>query len=358
MAIRSYKKILKQNKSPAYRGRFSPIGLDIGSDRIKLLQLTRSGGAAAIYRQALFPAPAGGPGCDPAALSETLKEIFRQARFRHNRVQLSIHSQAVTLRRISLPPLSPPEITRAMRWEAQKTLPFPPEEAVFDYAFVDSRTEQGKTVLDFVLAAVPKAVAEDYTGAAARAGLYPEAVEIAPLALRRAVEWCGATGPPPLRETLLVVEVGAESSDLLVLHRGRYRFYRPINLGVNHFCQEAFPGQPAGDRSRQRLCSAEPLSERGLAGTALNLARQIARSLEFYAYETEYPEKQCRGALLCGGGAMIQGLESFLTGELGIQTARFDPLVPPYFKAGGGPETAEGPLFATALGLALRGWAR
>lgn len=356
---------LKRNLKSAYRGRFSPIGLDIGSARIKLVQLTQSGGVPAVYRHAVIPAPAGGlqdaKNGFTAALSETLKEMIKQAGCHHNRVQLSLQSQTATLRRITLPLMSPQEIARTMRWEAEKHLPLSPEEAVFDYAFLDSRIAGGNTVLDFLLAAVPKAVAEDCFEAAAKAGLYPEAIEIAPLALRRAIEWCAAIHPHPYRGTLLVVHTGAESSDLMVLHQARYRFFRPINLGVNHLEQDAAAFSRLSPAESRRLSrSDEPLSEH-LSGTVVKLARQITRSLEFYAYETEYPEKQCRAALLCGGGAMIPGLDTFLSNELGLETIRFDPLAPPYFKSGDGYSGAEekaGPLFATALGLALRGWAR
>lgn len=366
MAIPRFKEILRKSCPRAiYRSRFSPIGLDIGSTRIKLVQLAYSGGVTTVYRRTAFPAPEGlfqgRENGFPSALSETLKEAIQKTNCFQNRVQLCLHSQAVTLRRITLPLLSPPEIARAMRWETEKQLPLSPEESVFDYAYLDRRNERGNTVLDFVLAAVPKAVTEGCAEAALRAGLYPEAIESAPFALRRAVDWCGAIRPHPLRETLLVVHIGAENSDLLVLHQGRYRFYRPLNLGVSHFAREAAISRLSPAESQTLLGSAETLLARGLTETALKLARQIARSLEFYAYETDYPEKQCRAALLCGGGAMIPGLDTFLTNELALETIRFDPLSPPFFKAGGGnsrTDAADGPLYAAALGLALRGWAR
>ncbi|HOL17294.1 MAG TPA: pilus assembly protein PilM, partial [Bacillota bacterium] len=217
----------------ADRGRFSPIGLDLGSSQIKLMQLQRKNGAFSIYRNASFPSPAGSNG----ELAETIQRALKENGCRGRRVIVSLHGQAATLRLITLPPLSPAEVCRAMRWEAERQLPLPAEESVYDYAFLDKRTFRGKTVLEFILAAAPRSVAENCTGAVLKAGYFPEAIEVAPLALRRAVHWCGSYNYHPCNGTVLVIHIGRENSDLLVLHRGRHRFYRAINVGINHLCK-------------------------------------------------------------------------------------------------------------------------
>ena len=242
-----------------------------------------------------------------------------------------------------------------MRWEAEKQLPLPLEESVFDYAFLEKRISQGKTVLEFALAAAPKAQVRICAQAAAQAGFYPEAIETAPFAIRRAVRWRGGFQPSPYRDTVLVIHTGAESSDLLVLHQGLFRFYRPVSLGVNHFRREAAVSRRKQGEAEQFLQPPDPLSDRNLAGAALKLARQAARTMEFYARETDYPEKKCSAVLLCGGGALIPDLDSYLTSELGLETSRFDPL-PNDPEAGIKDES--GPLYSAALGLALRGWPR
>ncbi len=355
MAIRLLKGLLKQCSPKAlYRGRFSPIGLDIGSSYIKLIQLTQTDGAPAVYRYAAVPIPQGylegGKNGDPAILSDALKGIIEKTGFRSSRVQLSLPSQVVTLRRLTLPLLYPAEVAKAIRWEAEKHLPLPADETVFDYAFLERRTVEDKTILDFMLAAAPKAVARRCTETVLKAGLYPQGLDIALFALRRAMIWCGAIKPRPC----LVVHIGAECSDLLILHHERYRFYRPLNIGTNHFSRDTAV-------EKQIMEPAKELCSLNLTGAAVKLAQQIARSLEFYAYETEHVDKHCAAVLLCGGGAMIPGLASFLQEELGIEISLFNPLAPPTLKtcdSSGDAAAATGLLYPIAIGLALRGWIR
>lgn len=338
----------------AGRRAFSPIGLDLGSSQIKLMQLQRKNGVVSIYRCASFPSPAGRDG----DLADTIQRALKEAGCRGRRVVASLHGQAAILRRITLPPLSPPEVSRAMRWEAEKQLPLPAEEFVYDYAFLEKRNFRGKTVLDFILAAVPRSVAENCTEAVLKAGYFPEAIEAAPLALRRAVHWCGSHNLPPCNGTVLVIHVGRENSDLLVLHRGRHRFYRPVNVGINHFCKEAAKSSKLSPAEAECcLFSTAPLQHRGLGAAVSKLARQAARSLEFYTLETEFPEKHCEAVLLCGGGALIPGLEERLSSELGLPVSRFNPFAASCFPDGPGNGFESGPLYSIALGLALRGWA-
>lgn len=356
-----FNRFLKQNRHKlADHRRFSPIGLDIGSAMIKLVQLEQRNGHTRLYAHAALPAPPNRSRngiVELSDLSETLCALLKQSGAHSNRTYLSLHSQAMTLRRVTLPPLSPSEVARAMRWEAVKQLTLPLEESVFDYAFLEKRISQGKTVLEFALAAAPKAQVKSYVEAASQAGFYPEAIETAPFALRRAVHWCGGFQPSPHRNTVLIIHTGAESSDLLVLHQGHFRFYRPVNLGVNHFRREAALSRRKQGETEQLLRPPDSLSGRGQAGAALKLARQAARTMEFYALETDYPEKKCSAVLLCGGGALISGLDSYLAAELDLETSRFDPL-PVDSGAGAGIEDESGPLYSAALGLALRGWIR
>ena len=361
MGFISFKGAFRQRGAQARaRGRFSPLGLDIGSACIKLVQLEQIAAGPPRCRWAACPAPKGllkNSRADSAALTEALQGLIKSGGFNQGPVHIGLPGQAATVRRITLPPLSPRDVAKAMRWEAAKHLPLPAEEAVYDYAFLEKRVSEEKTVLELILAAAPKALTETLAGAVTQAGLSPEAIEATPFALSRAVQWCAAAEPKPFQDTLLVIYVGARSSDLLVLHRGVIRFFRPVAIGVNHFRQEGTrtgkhpPGEAA---ALQRI--AEPLLPYGPSNPAQKLTRQAARSLEFFISENDYPEHHCGAVLLCGGGALIPGLTETLAAELDLETVPFNPLSPPYACPSPG-ESPAGPLYSAAFGLAVRGWA-
>ena len=153
-----------------------------------------------------------------------------------------------------------------------------------------------------------------------------------------------------------MINLGAAGTDLLIAARGRYRFFRHLNFGTSHFSSAAAP-EPAG-----RTAPDPGLTGDYLKGAAATLARQIIRSLEYYGYETDYPEVNCRTALLCGGVAALPGLAELLGRELGLETRLLNPLGKlQSCRRSALPDAestmdADGALFNVALGLALRRW--
>ncbi|HEX8551113.1 MAG TPA: type IV pilus assembly protein PilM [Abditibacteriaceae bacterium] len=85
------------------------------------------------------------------------------------------------------------------------------------------------------------------------------------------------------------------------------------------------------------------------------LAGETRRSLEYFG--SRYPDAGVRRIVLVGGGAKLTNIDAYFTQELGIPTARGNPFAGVSVKAaqaGSGWVDENGPLFAVALGLALR----
>lgn len=85
------------------------------------------------------------------------------------------------------------------------------------------------------------------------------------------------------------------------------------------------------------------------------LLAEVRRSLEYYA--SRYPDAGVRSATLVGGGAKLANIDSVFTQSLGIPTTVGNPLARVTVRAPQLPpgySDENGPLFAVALGLALR----
>jgi type IV pilus assembly protein PilM len=85
------------------------------------------------------------------------------------------------------------------------------------------------------------------------------------------------------------------------------------------------------------------------------LVGEVRRSLEYYS--SRYPDAGVRRITLIGGGARFTNIDALFTQSLGIPTTTGDPLsqlplrapqLPP------GYAEQNGPIFAVALGLAVR----
>lgn len=352
------------------KGRYSKIGLDLGSSQIKLAQLKHKNGQIYLWQYGIYPLPEGalegGKVEDPGLLAERLQWVLQRRRFHKRRVNLCVGSQNVVLRQVLLPEMHPKEIPSAVRWEAEKQVMMPLEETVVDYLYLGRRLVDDKMMIELALVAVPKEVVNGYLEAVTGAGFYPEAIEIESLALQRMLNLelpGGAAGDPAIS---MLLDLGAEYSNLVLLKNGHFRFARTLSIGVDHFCRRvAEAGQLSLETARRQIFSRDPFSLDGFQEVADDLANQVSRSMEYYANniwdgkrQGSEQEMEINRMLFCGGGAAIDRLASFLGFELKVEPKLLSPLE--FIQAGKKlyqPDLEqEENMLNVAVGLALRGW--
>ncbi len=345
-----------------YRGRYSPIGLDLGSAFIKMLQLRRSGGGEAVHCLAAAPAPAGalknGRISSPGLLAERLKQLRLKHPWHKNRVNICLGLQSFYLRRVKLPAMKEAERARAMRWEVEKHFPVSAEDAVFDYCPLESEVS-GALNGEYLLAAAAKDTADSYTETVASAGFIPAALEIEPISLLRALNSAAYKTGRPLSLFRVLLNIGFERSALLVSCGGEYQFHRLLNTGLKHFYRSAAEKHGCSfNRAHRLVFSGKPLAERGLFPAAEQLAGQAAQSISYWFDQAGIPDVELHEFNLCGGGAFIPGLAAFLKNSFPVKPGIYDPLTGLNINrpAEPGGQTQRGALFAGAYGLALRGW--
>ena len=347
------------------KGRYSSIGLDLGSSQIKLMQLRQERGEIFLHQYGIYDLPeeaiTAGRITDAAILADRLAWIFKRRRFSKNRVNLCLGNQAILLRQMQLPKMAPREIPAALRFQAEKEIMIPIDEAVIDYIELGERLIDGKETLELAVVAAPKDLVNDYLGVITDAGLYPEAIEIEPFALQRLFSYTLPASGRSGEDTLLILDIGGESSNLVLLDHGDFSFARTLSVGVNHFCRRiAEEGAISFDSAHRLLFGSDPFSVEGVQEIADELVAQIRRSLEFYLYNIDRAQKEIKTIYLCGGGASIERLPSFLGFELKVEPK----LLRPFSFIQGGRRfmqkdlDREGHLLNVAAGLALRGWQR
>ena len=89
-----------------------------------------------------------------------------------------IGGQTVILRHVQLPKMAPRELPAALRFEAEKRIMIPLDEAVMDYVVLGERLVDGNELLDLAVVAAPKEVVNDYLEVVLKAGLHPDVIEI------------------------------------------------------------------------------------------------------------------------------------------------------------------------------------
>jgi type IV pilus assembly protein PilM len=316
------------------------VGLDIGKETIKAAEIRRSVRGIELRRFAIGATPPGavegGLILDREALAAALVAVLRDAKIRSRRVIISVTGQNVLARILRLPPIPEEEIKQAIRWEAERHLPIPVDDAVLDVQLVREVVEDGERQLEVLLAAAPEGVVLSYIEALDAARLTVDAVEVGGLAMARALSQMVETG------TRVLVNLGASMTELAIVRGGVPQFTRTILSG-----QEAVSRAvaiPAPRRDADAFALASGLDE---------LLTQLRRSLDFF--RAQFGGTTIDGLVLCGGGARIPRIDRHFALELDLPVSIGTPAgVEPHAGLDPAAFNAVAPQLVVATGLAMR----
>jgi general secretion pathway protein L len=240
---------------------------------------------------------------------------------------IALDGERAALRVIELPASAERQLAEVLPFELEAQMPFEIDDAVFDYRVLPRKRLENKpdgtpgeqTMMLDVLTAVAKTVdVQARIDLLKNAiGTEPELVGVGALPLANLAETTEAlrdAGP------VVIVDLGADTSDVLILEAGEAKMARTISFGMS-----------------------------GLPDSAPKIAREIRVTLASYRASGGGAPMQI---FISGDGALEKfGAAAFLRGELELPVAT---LPPPAMEIDGDPQRLfEAPFFARALGLAL-----
>lgn len=220
---------LLQTSTPA-------IGLDIGSESIKLIQLgILPGGELAVRAALRTPIPddvKGDPDKRVTFAGKTVAAALRQGIFRGRRVVAALPKELVHYKTHRLPSMSADELHMAAKIDARDLFRFDPDSA--DVQVIDAgEIRQGEDRRrEVILVAAGKQYIDQVVVALDRSGARVASLEIDPCAVWRAArrvepEPDGSTAQHPR----VILDVGAAQSRLLIGRGETIRVVRTIDVG-------------------------------------------------------------------------------------------------------------------------------
>ncbi|MEA4882889.1 MAG: type IV pilus assembly protein PilM [Clostridia bacterium] len=359
----------------------SMVGLDIGTSRIKLVELISKAGTVQLARAAVQLTPANavkdGMITQPELVAEAIKAGLAAGRFKSEQVVAAIAGQGVIARHVKFPRMPAEEVREALKWEGQKYIPYPIEEAVVDFEIIDGMADPNAPDMEVMLVASQKRLVDSHVKAIELAGLSPIAIDVQPFTVLRALRWePKGDSAKAGRAATAYIDIGAGTTDIVIAEGERLRFTRIVPTGGNSFT--AAIAERLGvsfDEAEQikideaRLYEDEsecPVTDdRGRAivdavfQVASSIAVDVRRSLDYHDLQLEARSQDAgvTGVVLTGGGSVLEGLDRYFAAELGLATWRGDALrnlaISPKLLSKGDLATL-GPMLAVGIGLALR----
>lgn len=207
------------------------LGLDIGADSIKAVELRPAGNAMRVVRAAIAPIHGGPRGeQNPDDVGKALARLLRENHFGTRRVATAVSGEAVIVRVLRLPAMknaAPNEVRMAIQSEAQDFIPFDMEEVLFDYQLLGNSGTQDATVNEALIVAVRKDVVERLLALLDEAGLETEIIDVSSFALCNALAYGGAYAKD---EVIALVSIGAATTSIAILRNGMTRFTRDLTV--------------------------------------------------------------------------------------------------------------------------------
>lgn len=331
------------------RPRVEALGLEIGSVNIKMVEL--SGTPPSLKSLSIRSTPPGviqeGSIVEPGALADVIKEMLAEARTRKRYVVTAASNLAVITRTLQVPKMPLKQLEEAVRWEAERYIPFPIDEVVLDYAPLDAleAIPDGEQ-MDVVVGAARQETVAGLVEVLKAAGLEPLVIDVKPFAgLRTLSTRLVATDREPIT---LFLEIGAESSALVLTRGERLLLNRVINLSGKDFTtaiSRAFnldlvaaedakknyglatiPTEDEDllldfDAERERFNPARMYD--AIRPVLVELTTELRRSLEFF--QVQVGDLGVDQGFVAGGGSKLRSLVPLLSDTLGIPLETTDP---------------------------------
>jgi type IV pilus assembly protein PilM len=340
--------------------RTSPIGVDIGSRSVKLLQL--GGDGSTVHEAARWDLPSDSPD-KPTERDAHVIEAVRRARegrkFRGRDAVFCLGAEDLFVQNIRVPTADGAELDKLVRAEAAGRLPFKSDEAEIRYIEA-ADVRQGDTFRrEVILLACHKPALERILAVAAAASLRPVAIDVEPAALLRCYARQFRRDDDHQRRVMFV-NLGAARTKVVIARGSDAMFVKYVDAGGRHLDEAvakhldmslddaAALRRHNGDR---RADQRDPEIARSIAeavrGVLDRLANELSLCLRYFSVTFR---GQHVAQTVLGGGEASEALAEWLAARLDVPCELGNPLRTFEKNALSGPQTQ----WDVAAGLALR----
>lgn len=328
------------------------IGLDLGSKYMKGCTVaTRSDGSYIVYA-AMSSYGIREKKDNPVELKNKVKHIIRQLRIKNKEVTLSVGGIDLLARDFLLPKMNEANLHGAVMMEAENSIFETLDDMYSDFQVLSDPSDDK---MDILFVASPKRHINQMMESLALTDLDITGVGADNVALANA--FIAFDERKAALESVVVVNIGHEVSNIAIIDRGKLRFIRNVAFGGKDVTAEIASMYEVDVETAEQLKRQHGVWDKiglniknVLKKSSSNLLEAVFRSME-YCVSRQKIGKVDR-ILLTGGGAIVKGIDNFIWETLGINTEKWNPLESDSIK---GVVNSELGLFVpVALGLALQ----
>jgi type IV pilus assembly protein PilM len=342
------------------------LALNVGASKLVLAEFAvRSGRAPVLVNYGI-----GELGMEPdnetdatAYVVVALRDLLRNSGLKAAPLLMTLSGQAVFPRFVKLPPVNREKIQQMIQYEAEQNVPFPIADLVWDYQLIGDASGGEQNAM---IVAVKSENVTEITDCVQAAGLEPEVVDVAPMALYNCVRY----NYPDVDGCTMVVDIGARSTNLVFMEAGKF-FSRCIPVAGNAITQELAKSFQISFKDAEALkCESAYVALGGVYSAGdderadriskvvrnviTRLHAEISRSINFY--RSQQGGGMPARVFLTGGSSVIPHMDTFFREKLQVDVQFLNP----FNQVGLGPKVnteqvgRDAFVLGEVVGLALR----
>lgn len=311
-----------------YKGLGDFFGLDIGTNAVRAVQLSRSNNGWNLVHYGYAPIDPGVSSSDsPEAkrrLGEVIMTTIGQSGIRTQNVAVGLPSSKTFTTIIDMPKVSEQELKASMKYQVDQYIPMAVDDAKTDWALLgDSLRAPGQH--EVLLTSVAKAYAEERLEFIEGLGFNVIAEEPDPIAIVRSLT------PPGSQDARMIIDIGENSADLAVIYGDSPRLVRTVPTGLQAMVRAAVQNLNVQDTQARQFILKFGLAADRLDGQVLraidgvldNFTSELVKSIKFF--QTRYPSLPVSGIILSGFGATIPQIDQYIAAKTGVQAVPGNP---------------------------------
>ncbi|MDO8662309.1 MAG: type IV pilus assembly protein PilM [Candidatus Omnitrophota bacterium] len=331
-----------------FSGERLSVGLDIGNSTVKIVKLKFIKDEVTLC------------GFDIESSTLELNEVLKKIKQAHGAelVNISVSGAQTVIRYANFPKMNASELRQALKFEAQKHIPFSVSEVNLDGYILEDDLPDNKMLV--LIAAVKKELVSSRLKLLESVNLAANSVDMDSIALVNAFNFNNPSVSNGEHKAAALLNIGATVSNLDILEAGMPRLSRDMHIAGNTFTHkimdvfgidfnnaDKLKFDPESDPEKKNKINA------AVESVLSNLATEIRTSFDYY--ESQNASSVAK-IFLSGGASKFNGLKDMLSRLLGLEVENWDPLKQLQINQAIGAEkikAASGQL-AVAVGLALR----
>lgn len=304
------------------------FGLDIGTNAVRVVQLSQSGQTWNLVKYGYAPVDAKTAASDSDEARRRLAEIIMtaigQSGIKTRDVAIGLPSQKTFTTVIDVPTMSEAELKGTIKYQIDQYIPMSVEDAKVDWKLLGQSLHDPKQQ-EVMLTSTANAFAESQLEFVEGLGLNVIAAEPDQIAMVRSLLPTGVT------DARLIIDMGDQSTNLAITYADAPRLVRTIPIGLDTLLKAIVTNLNVQEDQARQFVLKFGLAPDRLDGQVLkaleitldNFASELIKSIKFF--QTRYPNTPVGGILVAGYAASTPRFGEYLAAKTGVQIEAANP---------------------------------